>query len=104
MIQGNQLHLIEIRNFPQLFRDMDFKIAVPALQPVSWDLNVFAVIDGEVMAISAARPQGRNAQHISNEFKPVAIPSKDHGARTGKARLLFIGELLADRLMRFVLY
>src|SRR5437016_4523976 len=91
MVHGYQLDFVEIRDLAQLLSDPDLIMIVLLLQRTAGNLNVFLVVDREVLAIAVAGPQWRYAQHVGDELERASIPGKDHGARSGKPWLLFIG-------------
>ena len=55
MVYRNQLHFVQIRDFVQFFGDVNLQFAVLQLQGGTRNLDVFVVIDREVVAITRTR-------------------------------------------------
>ncbi len=58
MIERDQLHLIQIRNLVQFFRNAHFVNAIALLKGAAGDLDVLVVIHGKVRAVAKLAPSG----------------------------------------------
>ena len=103
MIDRDQLHLVEIRDFAQFLRDTHFVLPVHRLQCLARNLHVFVVIHRKIAAIARGRAQRRHAEHVGDESEFGSIPREDHGARAGEALRFREFDGLVDGLLRLIL-
>src|SRR5438477_13216991 len=73
------------------------------MQRRTGNLDVFPMIDGEVVSMSRASSQWRDSQDICNELECLSIPGKDHRARSRKTLGLRDDQRFTSLLARLVL-
>ena len=93
MIDGEELHLIEVGHLAQLLGNADIVQAAGSGQRATGNGDELVVIHGEVTALAVAGAERGYAQHVRDELHIAAVPRPDHGTGPGEALrfLIYVG-------------